>query len=314
VLTLAITVLATAYFVVPELLSRLVLSAFVVRKSVTGPRTEEVARASLWALFPLSIAWLLRKHLFYQVPDGSRAAVKLVFGGLYNDTIFRDSPGQFFHAVTIVSRANVALLSRAYLIVIVGSILVGLCARRLGRFRAVLGNSPGFANVLLTLILPRISEWHLALSSMLLVDADRFIVEIDVMTRGDQLYRGTVAEKAIAPDGSLQTLILTSAHRYLRDDFLRDRSAYTASTDKNSITKPRSDKYWRQIPGKEFLIVGADISSVNVRHVYTSLASVEPMQDANLNRLLQEVIAKLDERISSGSVNVATKVDDAPDG
>jgi hypothetical protein len=61
---------------------------------------------------------------------------------------------------------------------------------------------------------------------MLLNDQKQLSIEIDVMTKSGTLYRGAVSEKNIGTDGSLQTLILAGAERFLYTDYVRARTKY----------------------------------------------------------------------------------------
>jgi hypothetical protein len=288
VLTLLVTVLATAYFVVPELLSRFILGFFFVRKALIASKSEELTRAAFWAIVPLVIAWLTRNLVFLKIPEHSRDSEKVLFLALYAEKAFPDNAQPFFHACTVFARANLCLLSRAYLLVLVGSLFLGWIARNFGWVRARTKNFPRFSKVLHAIVLPRTSEWHLALSTMLLTNPKQYSIEVDVMTKDGILYRGAVQEKTIGAGGTLQTLLLSSPERFLRPEFTRDRSAYEALLDKEGSVKPESSSYWRKIPGELFLLVGSEIKSLNVRHVNT-LASVKPAEDPELNRILQEL-------------------------
>jgi len=236
VLTLLITALATAYFVVPELLSRFVLDFFFVRKNLAASKREDIVRAAFWAVVPLSIAWCIRRTPILCMPEHSRENAKAVFCGLYSEKAFSDDPQKFFHAITLFARANFCLLSRTYLIVIIGSLLLGWVTNNFGLIRLHIKRFPRISKFLHWLILPRISEWHLALSTMLLTDPKQYCIEVDVLTGNGILYRGSVQEKNIGSDGVLQSLLLTSPERFKRPEFMRDRTAY--ETDKNGHSKP----------------------------------------------------------------------------
>jgi hypothetical protein len=313
VLTLLITVLATAYFVVPELLSRFTLNFFFVRKSLNVSKSEELVRATFWASVPLAIAWWMRRLPPFGMPDHGRESAKVVFSALYSEKAFSDAPQDFFHAITIFARANLCLLARAYFFVIVGSLLLGWATSKFGRVRTRFKRFRRTSKLLHWLILPRTSEWHLALSTMLLTDPKQYSIEVDVMTGNGILYRGAVQEKSIGADGALQTLILSSPERFLRPEFSKDRTAYEELADKSGRKKPDPNTYWRKIPGELFLLVGSDIKSVNVRHVNT-MASVNPADDPELKRVLQEVRAALDQKIRdrSDALNAALRDKDAP--
>ena len=131
---------------------------------------------------------------------------------------------------------------------------------------------------------------------MLLKDPKQYSVSVDVMTKGGVLYRGAVNEKAIGPDGKLETLILTSVDRFLHPEFVRARTAYESLDEKVPEKKPVADTYWRRIPGELFLITGSEISTVNVRHVST-VSSSNPSEDEELIKILANLNDKLQERL-----------------
>jgi hypothetical protein len=292
-LTLLVTVLATAYFVAPELLSRFILGFFLVRKAMNSPKGEELVRGSFWALIPLMLAWLTRNFLTLKMPPSAAESLQGVFAGLFSDKSFSDHTPEFFKSFAVFARANACLLVRAYFIVLVASIALGILTRKFGYFRSIVKRHSLCSKVLHWTILPRISEWHVALSPMLLDNPRQYVIEVDVMTKSGTLYRGAVHEKNIAGDGSLQTLILASPDRFLYADFLRDRSEYQKLEDKSAAKKPAVADYWRQIPGEMFLIVGSDIISVNVRHVGDTVSAVNPKEDDELIRLLKQLTDRL---------------------
>jgi len=114
-LTLLVTALATAYFVIPELLSRFILNVFLTRRVLTSPKSEELMRAALWAIVPLSVAWWTRNYWFLwccRYPPGAASAVGEVFGGLFSQKIFESSPQIFYGALPTFIGVNACLLLR----------------------------------------------------------------------------------------------------------------------------------------------------------------------------------------------------------
>lgn len=298
-LPLLVTVLATAYFVVPDLLYRFVFGLFLIRKVMNAPRNEELMHGAFWSLIPLSLAWTTRRWLTFRFPASVGVATQQVFSCLHNDKIFEISRPNFFSAFEVFTAANFALLARVYLFVVVCSVGLGLMARNFGNLRLKAKPHPRISKALHAIVLPRISEWHFALSSMLLADPQQYCVSVDVRLKGGLLYRGNVSEKKIASDGTLQTLILSSVQRFLQPDFDRDLLKFEAKGTQRKISpsqKPDSDLYWRRIPGELFVIVGSDISTVNVRHVST-VSSTKPNEDAELKGLLREVHVLLNKQL-----------------
>jgi hypothetical protein len=300
-LTLLVTVLATAYFIAPELLTRFVVGFYFVRKASTGTRSEEILRAAFWAVVPLTIAWWTRKIGWLAASSTSiRSDAQTVFSSLYSEKIFEQCPAAFYAAFRNFAAFNLCLLVRTYACVVLGAVLFGWIALRLGTVRTKLKTWPRIANFLHWAFIPRISEWDVALSPMLLHARKELTVRIDVLTKNDILYRGKVYEKRITADGDLATLILQDAQRMLRADFARDRSKYEdQKNDDPSLTKPETDDYWRKIPGEMFLLKGSEIATINVRHI-RPVAVLNPKEDQELRKVfaaLLEQIKRLDNRL-----------------
>jgi hypothetical protein len=142
-LPLLFTVLATAYFVAPELLTRFVVSFYFVRKAPTGTRSEEILRAAFWALVPLLVAWLTRKVGPWTVPPNIVLNTQTVFASLYSDKIFEQNPAAFYTAFQGFVAFNVCLLVRTYSFVVIMAAFFGWIAIRLGTVRAKLDHFHG---------------------------------------------------------------------------------------------------------------------------------------------------------------------------
>jgi hypothetical protein len=255
---------------------------------MTAPRAEQLTRGALWALFPLIAAWLTRTWICFRMPPGVAKSIGVVFGGLYSEATFAKDPSSFYSAFGQFAKVNVCLLGRMYALVILFAVVLGMIARNFGAVRKRLRGFPRLSKIVYLAVLPRISEWHLGLSPMLLENRKQYGIEVDVMTKSGILYRGSVNEKNVGNDGNLQTLILANTCRYLHADFVRDRTAFEALEDKSAAKKPSSEKYWRSIPGVMFYIVGSDVTSVNIRHV-DQISSVQPGEDLRLRTLLRQL-------------------------
>lgn len=300
-LTLFLTVLATAYFIVPELLTRFVVSFYFVRKASTGTRSEELLRAAFWAVVPLLLAWSTRHFGFWIVPLGFGESSRTVFSDLYSDKLFEQNPSAFYSALSTFTSFTACLLVRTYTFVIFGSLLFGWIALHLGTIRSKLKNWPRMTRFLHWAFMPRISEWHIALSPMLVHARRELIVRIDVLTKSGTLYRGNVFEKRITADGDLATLILQNAQRMVRAEFTRDRSKYEEQRLSDpTLRKPDSEDYWRKIPGELFLLNGSEISSVNVRHV-RPMRLLKPREDQELLKAFAALSKQLQQHLQQDS-------------
>jgi hypothetical protein len=233
----------------------LILSFVVPRRSVTQNRGEEVTRAVVWVTGPLVIAALWLRFSDVVQSWGTWADIEIVTSGLYSTSFFDSHQQQFFPSLHRVAAINVSLLWRLYFLVLIFACLLNVAIIRYRWLRSVI--KPGWAKAALaTLLLPRVSEWHVLLSDMLL-PTDDVTLAVDVLTKSGTLYQGAVQDRMLASDGSLLSLTLADPRRFLRDDFHKAKEV-----DLNAKT----DAYWRSIPGKLFVILGNDIASVNVRY------------------------------------------------
>lgn len=254
-LAVSITFLIAAYVLGPDLLSRLVLSFVVPRRSVTQSRGEEVTRAVLWVTLPLGmvIVWVRWHHVLSMW--GNWCDLETVASGLYSTTFFDAHHQQFYDSLYSVLGMNASLLLRLYALVFLFAVLIDIAILRYRWLRSIL--KPRWAkSILATLILPRVSEWHILLSDMLL-PADDVTLAVDVLTKSGTLYQGAVQDRVLGTDGSLQSLTLSDPRRFLRDEFKKAK-------DGDRSTK--TDTFWRIIPSKLFVILGTDIASINVRY------------------------------------------------
>ena len=272
-LALTLSFLAATFILGPDLLSRWVQGFVVPRRSIAQNRGEEVTRAIIWAAAPLAIVllWVKVRHVLNVW--GTWNDVQTVASGLYSTPFFDSHRQEFFQSFARVAGMSGSLLWRLYVIVVIVALVLNLAILR---YRWLRSNLKGrwAKSVLATLILPRVSEWHILLSDMLLPKADVSLA-VDVLTKSGNLYQGGVQDRMLAADGTLQTLTLSDPKRFLRDDF---RKA------KDEDTTTRIDAYWRPVPGKLFVILGSDIASVNVRYPPRA-ASVQPL---NRSQLTQE--------------------------
>jgi hypothetical protein len=255
VLAVSLTFLAAAFILGPELLSRWVLGIVVPQRSLSQNRGEQVTRAIVWALVPLAIVvlWVRTHHVLGMW--GSWYDFEIAASGLYSSTYFDAHRAEFYSSILSVSGMVWSLLWRLYLIVVLAAIAIDWAILHYRWLRNAL--KPRWAKTALaTIILPRVSEWYVLLSDMLLPTED-VMLEVDVLTKNGTLYQGGVQDRMIGPDGSLQSLTLADPRRFLREEFHRERA--------EDVNAP-ADYFWRRIPGKLFVILGTDIASVNVRY------------------------------------------------
>jgi hypothetical protein len=260
VLTLLVTFLVAAYLLGPELLSRFLFGLVVPRRNLVLSKSEEFTRAILWAILPLSLAisFALLTHGLRR--SGSLADVRIVFECLYSEKLFESHTDLFFRSLKAFAWMNAWLLAPLYAIDLVLSILLNfyvlhfLYWQGAGLWKRLVRISFGYLTV------PRIAEWHLRLSGMLL-PGPGYELHVDVLTKGNALYQGRVQDKTLNADGSLQSLTIASPRRFLRPEF-EAKKAKWASTE--------SSAFWQEIEGNLFVIMGSDIANLNLHRTLAS--------------------------------------------
>jgi hypothetical protein len=272
-LAITVSLLTAIYLLGPDLVSRFILGFVVPRRIIQQSKGEEIARAVLTAAIPLSLAimWTVWHHAVTW--QDIKPDFKTVFSGLYSEKLFDCDPEGFFKAARSVSRANWSVTWRLYSLLIVYSIVVDFVILNYGAIR----NSKWFdkrdwrKKVLAIFILPRVSEWHVLLTSFSHQKSTR--ITADILTKSDVLYRGTIEKPFLDPGGSLSGLLISDPFRYDRQRYVDDKKTGNAA-DK--------DVYWRKIPSNTFLMLAAEIATINLRRYDT--------EDVELNRRIQQIL------------------------
>jgi hypothetical protein len=298
VIALVCTLLIAVYVLGPDLIARWILGFVVPRKTLTQSKGEEITRGLLWSLIPLSLAWLSRHTGPVSVSPSSKFDVETFFSGLYSDSLFREHTKDFFSSASGFIRFNACILLRMYSLVVIAAITFNLLIKRYGRLRYWMSTRPWASKlrpVLATIILPHISEWHIILSPILL-PSQEMNIEVDVLTKTGTLYQGALSNKMLGTDGSLQNLTLSNPRRFRRDQFLEARK---------SSPDARPEDYWKVIPGNLFVIMAADITTLNVRHSPSSVRRYgqEFNEIAEAIRVIQGKVQAIQAERASGPTN-----------
>jgi hypothetical protein len=277
-LAITVSLLTAIYLLGPDLVSRFILGFVVPRRIIQQSKGEEIGRAVLTAVIPLSLAILWTSWHHGLIWNDIKPDVKTVFSGLYSEKIFENDREGFFRAAKAVWIANWTVAWRLYTLLIAYSILVDFIILNYGRIR----NSKWFdkrdwrKQALAIFVLPRVSEWHILLTPFSHKKTTR--ITADILTKSDVLYRGTIEKPFLAPDGSLSGLLVSDPFRFDRQRYVEDK--------KTSLNPVDKDQYWRTIPSNTFLMLSTEISTINLRRYDTT--------DAELNRRISEILdAKL---------------------
>jgi hypothetical protein len=299
-LALLVSFLVAVYVFGPDLISRWVLGFVVPRKNLVQSRGEEVTRAILWAAIPLAAAVWWASWTGALAHHGTVTDVETVFSGLESDAFFRDHRGEFFLSLRAFFIMNLCLLWRLYALVISFAIVFNLLILRYNRIWGWF-KSRWIRSLLSTIVLPRVSEWHVLLSGMLLPPG-RFMLTADVLTKANALYQGRVQDKMLNADGSLHSITLANPRRFLREEFQEARHAKQehedeAHGDEAHGNRGRDDQgikssdYWISVPGNLFIMMGSDIANLNLKYIRQKPLSFEPSDEEKivLTRLLERL-------------------------
>lgn len=165
------------------------------------------------------------------------------------------------------------------MIVICVSIGLTIVIRFYGSIRRNLDDHEHLRSLLATLILPRVSDWHVLLSRMLLPSRG-LLLFVDVLTKGDNLYQGRLTDKSLGADGGLVNVTLTEPGKFRREQYLEAQK---------SVSTISAADYWASIPGEIFVIMGSDITTVNIGYVDTRITrSTAPAMVELLQALLEK--------------------------
>jgi hypothetical protein len=277
-LALTLTLITAVYILGPDLISRYILGFVVPRRSIQQTSSEEISRAIITAAIPfgLAVAWVTLRHVV--VWTDVKSDVQTYLAAILSQKFLDDHTPQFFQSTKTVLRIFGAVAWRLYVLLIVYAITVNILIINYGELRNSkwMGKHSTLRKIFAAFVLPRISSWHILLKSV--SHRKSVDIRVDVMTKRDILYRGTVEELMLAPDGALSGLLITKPFRYQREKFLDDFKKYSQGS--KTEAEPHTDNYWKKIPGHAFLIMSDDIETINLR-------SYERSDQELLNRLGQ---------------------------
>lgn len=281
-LALLVSLLIAVYLLGPNLIARWAADLVVFRKTRAESRAEEVARSVIAAAIPLVLAVLWARATGALWRSGTQADVETVFSALQSDNFFQQHHAQFFTSLYAFFWMNYAILWRLYLIVLIACAVrvvivlkYNLIWRRLHR---------RWMRTLLATIVPRISEWDLLFSDMLLPEGT-FRIMADVLTKTGGLYQGTVQDRMLNSDGSLQSITLSNPRRFERAEFRKAKS-------EDLETVP--EEFWFNVPGNLFIVMASDIANLNLRYIRRKPLQFQPSVEE------REVLTRLLDRLKEG--------------
>ncbi|HTH53534.1 MAG TPA: hypothetical protein VL495_06265 [Edaphobacter sp.] len=278
-LALLVSFLIAVYLLGPDLIARWAADLVVFRKTRVESHAQEVARAIIAAAIPLGIAIVWARWSGAMWARGTQTDVETVFSALQSDNFFQTHHQQFFTSLYAFFWMNYAILWRLYLIVFVACVVRIVIVLNYNRVWRRLHKR--WMRTLLATVVPRISEWDLLFSDMLLPEGS-FRIMADVLTRTGGLYQGTVQDRMLNSDGTLQSITLANPRRFERNDFRKAKA-------EDLETVP--DEFWFNIPGNLFIVMASDIANLNLRYISRKPLSFQPSVEERevLTRLLDRL-------------------------
>jgi hypothetical protein len=274
--------LIAVYLLGPDLIARWAADLVVFRKTRVESHAQEVARSILGAAIPLAlaVAWAHATGALWA--RGTQRDVETVFSALQSDNFFQTHHQEFFTSLYAFFWMNYAILWRLYFIVLLASGLRVAIVLNYNRVWRRLNKR--WMRTLLATIVPRISEWDLLFSDMLLPEGT-FRIMADVLTKTGGLYQGTVQDRMLNSDGSLQSITLANPRRFERAEFRKAKAEDLATVP---------DEYWFNIPGNLFIVMAADIANLNLRYIRRKPLNFQPSHEE------REVLTRLLDRLKDG--------------
>lgn len=256
-IAVAVSLLFALYVLGPDAFSRFVIGLTVPRRAVVLTRSEEISRALIWAAISFFFAYVWCRAGGAWADVWRPEAFRTCFAGLYSERFFEAHQDVWFGSLHQVLVANFRLLWRLYFCVLLLSITLTLLTHFYGIVRDRLPDWGWLKNGFAALVLPRVAQWHVYLSRLLLGDR-RLFISLDILTKSDKLYQGELAEKALAGDGTLVSVTLAAPKRF-------DRVAYVKA--KEAGEAPAAEAFWKPIPTNMFVVMGSDINTINLRYL-----------------------------------------------
>jgi len=287
VLALALSVLLTAYLIIPEAIFRVIFGWFLPTKEFVLTRTDTAYRAVGISILPFILAMLVCWYapgpqnwpfpVSRNTVQGRREDYKTVAAGLYSDAEFARSPATFWGAFTRSLRRQGRLISWYFLLVALEALLWGWLASRYAKFRL----NRLYRWLADKFLFHYISKWHPVLTPYLSPDT---VVRADVLCTNDTLYQGYVSQYFLK-DGQLSGIILRIPKRFDRQRYLKAKEAGD---------KPNKDDYWVIIPSQNLIFLADKIFNMNVSFVPASsgvedAASVEKFLADAFNPLRKDL-------------------------
>ncbi len=139
-----------------------------------------------------------------------------------------------------------------------------------------------FANKVL---LKRVSEWHILLTTYNFPKSEGRFVLVDALTTDEHLYQGRLADYFLDVDGNLSGILLKGTKRFKFLQYEEDRK-------EGNIKTPIDDHYWTLIPGANLYIPFEKIANLNIHYKLPKETEQKKLQDVVGSDALKGILAE----------------------
>jgi hypothetical protein len=253
------------YVFFPDFVFTRITSQFVELKKYQRSKIEDIV-AGLGAVAVPFIAALLASHVtwffgHWPMPDsetvtGKWADYKTVLSASYSESYFNLHEHEFWTAVHHVLNNQIRFLYWNYAFLVLEAWGVRAATKYFGSlrtyklYRALIGDT----------LLRRSSHWYVLFRAFMFPPNRKPKVMLDVMTTGNHLYDGELADYFVDSSGNLSEILLKDFRRFRFADYERARERARAEGK-----RAKTEDYWTTIPGSNFLIPYDRIANINIR-------------------------------------------------
>jgi hypothetical protein len=244
-------------------------------------RTEEIFTGILVSGVPVLMTWGVSRFCYvvghhpFAVSDAAFLTkiedYQRVIAALYSESYFRAYESATWASAWIVLRHQLRFFFWTYFFLAMEIVVMRLIVHNFGR----LNQYGWFKERIGPILLSKGSEWQPLLTSFVFDPKEKRSVEVDVMTTDGHLYHGTVENYFLKPDSSLSGILLKNAKRFQYSKLEADRVRCAESGKE----LPRTESYWKVIPGANLVIAYDKVVTLNVRYELQSGDLLKTLQD-----------------------------------
>jgi len=259
------TGLIIALLLVPGVIFRGCFSIFLPLRKFQRTRTEELLFAAKVSLAPFVLTVVLASLAFFPLRfpiavrsgAGLNSALRTVLRSAIDEkSVQTDAQFNAFvdaHRQVLTVSANLLLWYYAFLAL--EAALLGWFSSNYGEFRQ--NNTMG--RLMDKTLLPRISEWHVLLTTFASPKRPARVAVADVLTTDDHLYHGRVENYYLDQEAKLTGVLLADVFRF-------DRQGYLRALQDGEVRDRQP--FWKRIPGKNVYVFADRITNLNLNYEF----------------------------------------------